>query len=208
MKELKHIKTIETIDKVLDLKAKKLDTVKELKDTIQYEKSKYSIQVDKSATFGGKFHLIDKEKPSYPVLYGALPGKIKSYLNIRNVDIDLVHGKELIYKELPESDEYKAYDDLIDNIEKSITLYKELRQSVNYEYCDYRLGKYKEGLYTDRYRLSTKEDPRKYLVDGSKARVNSYIDKMKIDRDQIFNIELMDEDKVKIKTTNEPKHDQ
>lgn len=193
MKDLKHIKTIDTIDNILDLKSKKLDTMKELKDTVQYEKSLYSIQPDKSSTFKGRFHLIDKKDPSHPVLFGAVPSKIKSYLNMRKIDLDQVHNKELIYDDLPESDEYKAYDDLIDQIDKSITLYKELRDTINYEYCDYQLGKYQEGIYTVRYQLKKKGE-NGYLVDGSKERVNSYIDRHKIDRDQIFKIELMDEE--------------
>lgn len=193
MKDLKHIKTIETIDKVMDLKTQKLATLKELKDAIGFENSKYTIRKG-SPNIKGRFHLIDTSKPNQPVLFDEVPTRIKSYLRTRNVDLKLVQGSELIYEgdEIPVPEEtIKTIDDLIKLTEQTLKTYSELKKTINYEYCDYRLGKYKEG-FSVRYRL-TKKDEEDYLVDGSKEKINKYIDRHKIDRDQIFNIELMNE---------------
>ena len=193
MKDLKHIKTIEDIDKIIKLKSKKLDTVKELSHVIQFEKSKYAIVKSNGATHLNRYHLIDTSNPSDPILYDNTPERIKSYINIRNISLDDIMGTELIYtkEEHPESTDYKTYDDVIDNISKTMDTLKELKKTINYEYCDYQLVKYKEGLFL-RFILSKKET-KEELTFGDKDRIKSYINRHKIDIDNIFGIELLDD---------------
>ena len=193
MKELKHIKTIDTINKIIDLKKQKRDTVKELRNAVEYEKSKYCIRkAEKSFPSSiAKYHLIDTSNPSYPVLYEESPDRIKSYLRLRNVDINTIQGKELIFdkSEYNDDSEYEAYDKLIDNIEDSLKLYAELRDSVDYEYATYILGKSTTGR-MQYFRLADKESG-DILADGLPEDINRYINRHNIDRDQIFGISLL-----------------
>jgi negative regulator of sigma E activity len=190
MKDLKHIKSIEALDNAYTHREKTLKLAKELRQTVEYHNSKYSIQKSSSHE---RYNLIKLDGDNTEVvLHNETPSSIQRHLRLRDIDPNTIHGAVLIYKNLSPSDEYKSYDDYIENIEKIMGTLKELSNSINHEYSTYKLHKYTEGVATVRYILSEGKSNDE-LAHGTKGDILRYITRHKIDIDDIYDAHLLND---------------
>lgn len=87
-------------------------------------------------------------------------------------------------------DHLKKFDELIELGDERLRLAKELKNSVEYENCDYSIVKMDPMAHEVRFVLIRKSD-KKQLTRGSATEVKRYIERVGIDHNNIFNIDLI-----------------
>ena len=80
----------ELIDRIIVLTEKKVKLLKELKESLKYEKCKYHLVEDKKV-FPTRYSLIDISSEE-TLAYGSA-ARINSYIKLKNINRELIHQK-------------------------------------------------------------------------------------------------------------------
>ncbi len=82
------------IQNTIQLNEKKTKLLKEYLESIKYEKCTYHLVNDKEYKYRNIFYLIDI-KTNNILQVGSL-GRIKSYINLRKIDIDEIYNNDIL----------------------------------------------------------------------------------------------------------------
>lgn len=82
------------IQKTIQLNEKKTKLLKEYLEAIKYEKCTYNLVHDKECKYRNIFYLIDKKTNN--ISQAGRLGRIKSYINLRKIDIDSIYNNDIL----------------------------------------------------------------------------------------------------------------
>ncbi len=82
------------IQNTIQLNENKTKLLKEYLESIKYEKCTYHLVHDKECKYRNIFYLIDIKTNN--ILQDGRLGRIKSYINLRKIDIDSIYNNDIL----------------------------------------------------------------------------------------------------------------